>query len=444
MKRLLVIVLLPAAIVAGCALLGPPHSDLKAPGTAVVAPFEMGTPDAVLVVTGGTHGRMEICFCSGTAPGGLSRRASLIRSYRAAYSGTVAVDLGDAFFIDPHSVRNDFVLLGYRQVPYDILVMGDQELAVGGPKLQKLLAGGPVAFLSSTVAAAATQPALALQDSVERDCGALKLAFLSYIPPQLMSIWPQRAAELSFTSLRELAQRASAFKAKGCTVVLIVHGDNDAAAEAAAACTADLILQGHALKSQPSLRTVGGRPVARIGSADVVGVVAIKKNGPRLAFEYRQENVDDRWPIDSRLLLTYEAYAHAALSGDGNRAQPLDLVPSAQCGQCHAKQYEAWQKGPHAKAYATLAKTGKADDAACIICHSTSAGTAGGFVSIETTPGLANVNCQDCHHVDASDHQKEGFKAPPVAAQTCEACHTPMTSPGFNTEMKKIWVRCPH
>ncbi len=436
--------LLPACMLAGCAMFGPRLGDLQAPGTVPVAPFQMGQPDAVLLVTGGSNGRLEICFCSGTAPGGLSRRATLIQSYRAAYSGTMAIDLGDAFHIDPQSVRDDFVLLGYRQIPYDVMVLGDQELAPASAKLGKLLSpGGSPVFLSSTAGAATSQPAMAIETSVERTCGTLKLEFLSYMSPYLMGLWPQRKAELRFTSLEDLARRAKELKAAGGTVVLVVHGGNDTVAEVAAACPADLILQGHTTKPEPALRTVAGTPVAKIGSADFVGVVALKQQGGKLALEYRLENVDERWPVDPRLLLTYQAYAHAALSGDGNRAVPLELTPSEACGKCHARQYEAWAKGPHAKAYDTLDKAGKAGDGACIICHSTGAGMAGGFASIETTPGLARVNCQDCHRVDQADHRVKGFKAPPITAETCEACHTPMTSPAFNFQAKKIWIRCP-
>lgn len=433
--------LVPACLLTGCALLGPRHGELQSPGTVAVAPFAMGQPDAVLLVTGGGNGRLEICFCSGTAPGGLSRRASLIQSYRSAYSGAIAIDLGDAFHIDSQSVRDDFVLLGYRQIPYDVMVLGDQELAPSTGRLGKLLSfSGPPVLLSSSVAAASSQPAMPVQTSVQRTCGKLKVEILSYVSPYLMGLWPQRKAELSFTPLADLAARAKAIQAAGGTVVLAVHGDNDTVAEAAAACGADLILQGHTGRAEPTLRMVAGTPVAKIGSADIVGVLAMKQQGAKLALEYRLEPVDERWPVDARLLLTYQAYAHAALTDLGNRSMPLELTPSATCGKCHVREYQSWQNGPHAKAYDTLVKAGKAGDPACVICHTTGSGLAGGFVSMEKTPGLAGVNCQDCHRADLTDHRAVAFKSPGITAQTCDACHTPMTSPGFNFQIKKLGI----
>ncbi|MFQ5872240.1 MAG: cytochrome c family protein [Dehalococcoidia bacterium] len=82
------------------------------------------------------------------------------------------------------------------------------------------------------------------------------------------------------------------------------------------------------------------------------------------------------------------------------------------CGKCHHVQYISWEKRPHAKAFEAL-KPGErievkraaglrpmqdyTEDGKCLKCHTTGYGKPGGFVSLERTPAMANVQCESCH-----------------------------------------------
>jgi hypothetical protein len=64
----------------------------------------------------------------------------------------------------------------------------------------------------------------------------------------------------------------------------------------------------------------------------------------------------------------------------------------------------------------------------CLVCHVVGLGQAGGFISRQTTPQLANVQCENCHgmgtkHPDGSN---------PVGPDACLRCHTQEQSPNFD------------
>ena len=95
-----------------------------------------------------------------------------------------------------------------------------------------------------------------------------------------------------------------------------------------------------------------------------------------------------------------------AIAGDAK------YVGVKKCKACHIKQYKSWAKTSMATSFENLksgvkvAEKKKAGldpdkdythDAKCLRCHTTGYGKPGGFTSIEETPKLANVQCEECH-----------------------------------------------
>ncbi len=111
-----------------------------------------------------------------------------------------------------------------------------------------------------------------------------------------------------------------------------------------------------------------------------------------------------------------------------------------RCAECHQLFEESWKKTRHAGAFKSLQQAGKSNDPECIICHTVGFGEKGGFYSMETTPELANVQCEACHGPD-KDHV-EDFSKPMkrVTEATCLKCHTKDNSPDFDypVYLKKI------
>lgn len=401
----------------------------------------MDDPDAVLVVTGSTHGMLEVCNCSGPMPGGLARRSGLVASYRHAFPGrTLLIDTGDVFWIEPDDVRNPYVVRGYRQMGYDVMVWGDQEWAASDERLLHAFpAEGQTQYLSTTVASTAGE--LPLARVVRREFGEARLAIVSDIRAEAFLFFDsQRYEQLSFTPREDLARLMRDLKADGCAVVAIVHGSEADLEKAAAEMPADLILRGHSQKSSETLRELSGTPVVQVGGSEHAGVVALKLSpaGEIQRVDYRLELIDDHWPLDKRMLEIYQAYAHHAMREalDAERKESFDMFPAEKCGLCHQYQYAVWKQSRHAHAYQTLQRVGRTGDPNCVGCHTLGFGMAGGFYTFETTPKFAGVNCQNCHRFGYLEHRREGFEAPKVTDDICTSCHTPVTDPSFGQHRK--------
>lgn len=421
------------------------------PNPSAVKPFEMGVPDVVLLITGGTNGRMEVCNCSGPMPGGLARRSGLARSYRAVYPQTVLIDGSDAFWVDPKDIRNGFLTRGYEQIGYDAFVLGNHEWTAWPQPLAGLIAQHKIPYLSSTIAPAKPPKDWPVRNVIRRDLGKVKLAVVSALLEESILFFPEEAlAAMRFLSLKDLVRQVEQLKKDGCVVVAVVPMMDENFEKAVAAIPADLFVQAHTQRCRKDVFRVAGKPVVKIGGQEMLGAVALKVDGARVTgVELRVETVDTRWPMDMRLIQTYQAYAHAAMREalDKERTAGLDYVSSAECGKCHKPQYENWRKTPHARAWATLDRVKGTIDPNCVMCHTSGFGTAKGFYTLQRTPELANVNCQDCHRVNVGEHQKDnkpvGFKFPKVDELVCTTCHTPVTDAKFDFKAKLPKARCP-
>ena len=428
-----------AGVLAGCdgwnGPPGPAPHMIDGPLTpAKVKPFAMGIPDVVLLVTGGANGVMEVCNCSGPMLGGLARRSGLVRSYRAACKNVFLLDVGDVFWVEPEDIRNRYILRGYEQIGYDAVTLGDQEWAcasLGG----FLPAAG--AYLSSNVRPVEAALARRVVPSVTRRVGPVKLAVLSYVSPEAFRFTPDKTADrVAVAGLSALRRQSAKLKGDGYVVVIVAHVEGDQVRQVALAGGGDLVIRGHTTRCAEALSRHGATPVAKIGGGAYVGVLAMKVDpgGQIAAIEYRIEILGAHWPMDKRLIQTYQAYAHVAMRKalDAHAPAGLAYMPSADCGKCHKTQHAGWAAGHHARAYKTLQRVKRTGDPNCLTCHTTGFGLAKGFRTFATTPRLAGVNCQNCHRFSVTaDHKSERFKAtrPRVNEEVCTTCHTPITDP---------------
>ncbi|MDO8805973.1 MAG: cytochrome c family protein [Elusimicrobiota bacterium] len=100
---------------------------------------------------------------------------------------------------------------------------------------------------------------------------------------------------------------------------------------------------------------------------------------------------------------------------------------AAKCKMCHSKQHATWTKMKHSKAIEALSAE-EQKNPECVKCHVTGYGKTGGFVSMEKTPELANVQCEACHGAGSAH-----MKAPKTEKKTtingkgidCRECHSP-------------------
>lgn len=146
------------------------------------------------------------------------------------------------------------------------------------------------------------------------------------------------------------------------------------------------------------------------------------------------------------LFARYNAAAKAQFAAAG-AARLADLKDSPYagadaCASCHPAAQKVWNESRHAHAMATLQKKGKHEDPECVACHVVGATAKGGFVSMEHSPQLANVQCEVCHGPRKAHTQNPTIKGMGNAADVCASCHNPLHSPSFDA--KAYWLRIAH
>jgi hypothetical protein len=116
----------------------------------------------------------------------------------------------------------------------------------------------------------------------------------------------------------------------------------------------------------------------------------------------------------------------------------------AACVSCHPDQHAAYKKMAHAQAMKTLIDRNKHQDSECVSCHVVGAEVTGGFVSVQDSPQLANVQCENCHG-PRKEHTKNPAVKPNVALKgsaLCVTCHNAQHSPRFN--FAQYWEKIKH
>jgi hypothetical protein len=181
------------------------------------------------------------------------------------------------------------------------------------------------------------------------------------------------------------------------------------------------------------------------------------------------------------LMASYQQQLEAVgLDGLAVKAQPhpsgRQFVGSAACADCHEREYEIWQKTPHAHATDSIVHPGERSeiprhhDPECLSCHVTGWNPQeyfpykSGYLSLESTKEMTQMGCENCHgpgsrHVaaemgeleDLTDELQAALRQEMVlkldaAKQTCLECHDLDNSPAFHVEgaFEKYWERIKH
>jgi len=106
-------------------------------------------------------------------------------------------------------------------------------------------------------------------------------------------------------------------------------------------------------------------------------------------------------------------------------------ITNAKCRLCHREFFVGRRQDGHDHTFRKLVKSGHGTQQRCLGCHTTGFGVPGGFVSVEQTPQLMNVQCEGCHG-PGSEHMRlnakggllAGTDRPEILKKMCYACHT--------------------
>ncbi|WP_272699489.1 cytochrome c family protein [Desulfovibrio sp. Fe33] len=121
-----------------------------------------------------------------------------------------------------------------------------------------------------------------------------------------------------------------------------------------------------------------------------------------------------------------------------------DFVGYTACGECHPKIVEGWKTTPHARAFEDLKHQGEEKQSVpgCVRCHVVAMDAEGGFIDMDLTPELKDVQCESCHGPGLA-HSQSGdpadLKVHPDEA-LCRTCHTEGQDKNFDYKVKSRFV----
>ena len=353
-----------------------------------------------ILYTGSLKGELESCGCSPKIDlGGVARLSGYISEHAKDLSPYILIDSGNFTPKDTPQgrLKTGAVLRSFNKIKYDAVAFGENEGMFPRDFLYPLIKENNIPVLC---ASSKNKRTLSLKrsnielnisvDPAAREKGRLNI---------LLSERPVSEAKLI----------------QGWDVIITSSGEE---LEGILENNGVLIAAGY-----PKAKNLGILKL-RIGS-----------DGKILGHEHRwqplgKEIKEDRVVRD--ILNDYDLKV-ARLLREAERP-PADATYSGvkKCAECHRPFEESWKDTRHANAFLTLEKAGKSSDPECIKCHTVGFGKEGGFYSIETTPELANVQCEECHGLDRE--HLDNFSKPlvPVTEKVCSKCHTKEHSPDFD------------
>lgn len=402
------------------------------------------------IYSGNLDGELEPCGCSDEGNlGGIKRRATLLDQLRAETPGLVAISAGGLLSADGPGdrLKGEYILKGYATLGYDAVGVQWRDLAFGVDfALQKSL---------PWVAGNWHDERIARHKRIRR--GAGDIAFFSWLSPEDSPLRDMQGEHaLVNADAPALAQAVNAAKREGALTVLSTTLPAEAAAKLVDLAQVDILIEraGYEVYAEP--RQMGRTLVLKPGSRGMrLGRLDLEwADGRIVRWTHAVLPMPESMPDAPRLSAWYEEY-NAKVKADYLQRVELrkqqssgesPFVGEEVCQSCHAAQHKVWAGSEHAKAYGDLENVNKAFDPACIGCHTVGFEKPGGFLDMNITGHLLNVQCESCHGA-GRQHVAAAGKAPLVNAdwapeQMCAQCHTQPHSPGF--DFKRYWPKIAH
>lgn len=375
-------------------------------------PFDAPAQDKVINIlyTGAIKGELEPCGCSPkSSSGGLARLSGYISANKEGLlKPYLLIDAGNSMGGDTPQDRlksevviNSFAITGYDAAAF----FNNDNLSLEG-------------FLSPLV-------------------DRLAVPVLSKAPPYPASIQVERAS-----SRVNISTDPKAYK-KGRLNILL---SEIPASEAKENKGWDVIVLSSGEKLEEPVKADGTVIVSGYPKGEKLGILTLTVGGDGsvVGFTHRWQSLGKEFTEDKNIRDLIDIYDTkvAGLLKDEERQSPSGKTyfGSESCVDCHQPFFEQWSATRHAGAFATLEAVGKSRNPECVKCHTTGYGEEGGFYSATATPGLANVQCEQCHGPGREHLSDYTVPMASIGEPVCLRCHTEENSPDFDfkTYIEKI------
>lgn len=430
-------------------------------------------PDLILLFTGMVSGYVEPCGCPKNPAGGIPRRAGYLGLLDREYphAKILLLETGEfaSDFNEPGLIKTSTYLDALEDLGYDVVAVGERELAGGLGAFHQMFGRRKLEVTSATYTERGGSKLLAEPYVIKE----VKLAGGKTVRVGIISLHAHNSslvaagegltpvvsrdpAEQALRYVPELASRSD------MVVLLAAMGLSDLRRVAEAVPgQIDLALGGWGDRLSPAgFDQVGGIPTFYAGDEGKrVGEVRIFLNDGKISeMKPFLIHLTERYPaekkyqkiVDKMLVQVNETMKSlppsvAQAIGASGSAKPggqVRFLTATSCGRCHSGIYDAWLETDHSRAMATLRQANQDFNPDCVKCHSTAFRVPGGFISMNASPELANVQCEACHGSGEEHVKSPGDPYGSVAPRTCYSCHTKENSPDFS--FFKYWAIVKH
>jgi len=145
-----------------------------------------------LLYTNNTNGALENCYCPDHPLGSMEKRVVFVEQFIADHSNTIILDAGDFFSVTTRPLKDSLITVAYGMIPYDALLMGDQELSKIDKYLNDLLPMFKAPLVIANLQAPAL-PGIVPYRIITRD--GIKIAIVGVIGPGAFKYYSQKVRE---------------------------------------------------------------------------------------------------------------------------------------------------------------------------------------------------------------------------------------------------------
>jgi len=413
----------------------------------VIVPVLTNGTQITILYSGSTNGVLESCQCPGNPFGGLVNRAAVIDSIKRTDGNVIVVDVGDFLPVEGDSLKSAFLLKALEHCSLDAASPGDQDFVRGKDYVKD--SGLP--FVSPSIYDIQSRSYM-FQTYKIFQFDSVRIAITSLFNPDLLKFYPDSIrAEIGVEPPDATWKRFGAFmREKADVVVVLSHMGYDKDREFLHNSEGiDIMVSGHSqvMLEEPdsirqSLLLAPGKNGEHLGllelTVDSLGKIMKYEHG---MIPLTAEDVGES-PEIRELLKEYDTLLREQLRQQAIAAG-RKFFGNDFCGNCHSAELEHWKTTPHARALETLENIDKAENSACLDCHTTGFGYPGGFVSVEETPEMGGIGCEECHRIppNADYSEDEPHRVLPLIEKWCTRCHKKPHIVEFDFETMKKEVQ---
>ena len=227
--------------------------------------------------TNNTNGTLENCYCADHPYGAIEKRAAFIKTWLEDHPNTIIVDSGDIISLTGKTVKDSLASVAYSHIPYDAILLGDQELIHGADYIADMIKRIDAPIVNTNISRPRikkSRPHLI----VERD--GIKIAILGVVGPVAIKYYPESVkSAIDLQDLNEVVtQQIKDLEQKADIILLLTHQGYDRDLKLAANLPGiDIIIGAHSQTSLRSAQEINNVLIAQAGKEGYyVGIIKIQ------------------------------------------------------------------------------------------------------------------------------------------------------------------------